>query len=178
MLVSTLIRHRATYAGIWESEATIAGVKQIFDVMASVGGIDPSFKCRTGCPGRVRNLGPAVAEKCPRQPDVVAAVNRRRAILCGDRRRLLRAGRGLGDIFGGGLGDLFDAFFGGGGSPFGGGGGGGRVSNRGEDLETTLQIDLEEAVFGGHHDVTIRTAVACDSCEATSGGTSTSGTGW
>jgi len=73
----------------------------------------------------------------------------------------------LGDVFGGGLGDLFDAFFGGGGGPFGGGGGGGRVNNRGEDLETTLQIELDEAVFGGHHDVTIRTAVACDTCEAT-----------
>ena len=60
----------------------------------------------------------------------------------------------------GGLGDLFDAFFGGGGGPFGGGGGGGRVNNRGEDLETTLQIELDEAVFGGHHDVTIRTAVS------------------
>lgn len=80
----------------------------------------------------------------------------------------------LGDVFGGGLGDLFDAFFGGSaGSPFGGGGGG-RVSTRGEDLETTLQIDLEEAVFGGQHDVTVRTAVACDTCEATGAAPGTS----
>ncbi|MGI9600486.1 MAG: molecular chaperone DnaJ [Acidimicrobiales bacterium] len=81
----------------------------------------------------------------------------------------------LGDVFGGGLGDLFDAFFGGG-SGFGGGGGGGRgAPNRGEDLETTLQVDFEEAVFGGNHEVTIKTAVACDTCEATGAqpGTST-----
>ncbi|MDH4169285.1 MAG: molecular chaperone DnaJ [Acidimicrobiia bacterium] len=80
----------------------------------------------------------------------------------------------VGDVFGGGLGDLFDAFFGGG-SPFGGGGGGrAAAANRGEDLETTLQVDFEEAAFGGNHEVTIRTAVACDTCEATGAAPGTS----
>src|SRR5438105_9383760 len=48
-----------------------------------------------------------------------------------------------------GLGDLFDAFFGG--SPFGGGGRRGRGPAgppRGADLEATLEIEFEEAVFG------------------------------
>lgn len=73
-----------------------------------------------------------------------------------------------GDPFGGGFGDIFDAFFSGGGSPFGGGGSGARGGPApGPDLETTAQIDFETAVFGGSHDVTIRTALSCTDCEAT-----------
>ena len=68
--------------------------------------------------------------------------------------------------FGANLGDIFETFFGGGGSPFGGGG---RPSGppRGEDLETVLEIDLSEAVFGGEQLVTVRTAVACEPCGTT-----------
>ncbi len=69
----------------------------------------------------------------------------------------------------GGLGDLFDAFFGGG-SPFGGGGGGrGRPMGppAGADIETVLDLTFEEAVFGARKDVDVRTAVACEVCEAT-----------
>lgn len=72
-----------------------------------------------------------------------------------------------GNPFGANLGDLFDSFFGGS-NPFGGGGQ--RRSSgppRGEDLETVLEIDLADAVFGGEQLVSIRTAVACDPCEAT-----------
>lgn len=72
-----------------------------------------------------------------------------------------------GDPFGGGgFGDIFDAFFGGGGSPFGGNG---RTSGPtpGPDLETTAEIDFELAVFGGTQDVTVRTALSCEDCEAT-----------
>lgn len=73
-----------------------------------------------------------------------------------------------GDPFGfggGGLGDIFDAFFGGGG---GFGGGAGRSGPQpGPDLETTVTIDLEAAMFGATEPVTVRTAVPCETCEAT-----------
>ncbi|MGQ0617840.1 MAG: molecular chaperone DnaJ [Acidimicrobiia bacterium] len=68
--------------------------------------------------------------------------------------------------FGGGLGDIFDAFFGGN-SPFGGGRGGQAGPPRGTDLEAVAEIDFEVAVFGGQHEVTVRTAIACDTCQAT-----------
>ena len=76
-----------------------------------------------------------------------------------------------GDPFnGGGFGDIFDAFFGGqgGGGGFGGQGQGQRSGPAaGPDLETTADIDFETAVFGGAEEVTVRTAVACEDCEAT-----------
>ena len=65
----------------------------------------------------------------------------------------------------GSLGDIFDAFFGGGATGFGGGGRGGPP--RGQDLEVVADIDFEKAVFGGEHAITVRTAVACETCEAT-----------
>lgn len=74
-----------------------------------------------------------------------------------------------GDGFGfsGGVGDIFDAFFGGG-SPFGGGGGGRRSGpQRGPDLEVVTDLSFTEAVFGTPHKVEVRTAVACEDCEAT-----------
>lgn len=75
-------------------------------------------------------------------------------------------GGGGGDPFGG-FGDIFETFFGG--SPFGGGGGGRRRAGPtpGEDLETTLEVDFESAVFGSEEEVSVRTAVACVDCEAT-----------
>jgi molecular chaperone DnaJ len=66
--------------------------------------------------------------------------------------------------FGGGLGDIFDAFFGG--STVFGGGAPRATSPRGTDLEVVAEIDFETAIFGGAHDVTVRTAVACETCEA------------
>jgi molecular chaperone DnaJ len=75
----------------------------------------------------------------------------------------------MGDPFGGfgggGFGDIFDAFFGGGGAAAGGAGRTGRAS--GPDLEVTVQIPFEAAVFGAQEEVTVRTAVACTTCEAT-----------
>jgi molecular chaperone DnaJ len=77
----------------------------------------------------------------------------------------------LGDPFGsgaGGLGDLFDAFFTGGGGPFGGGPRRGPSGPpRGPDLEVTATLDFVGAVFGVQTDVTVRTAVSCDDCDAT-----------
>lgn len=69
-----------------------------------------------------------------------------------------------------GFGDIFDAFFGGGGGPFGGGGGGGRRPSgpaRGPDLEAVAQVSFVDAVFGCQTEVPVRTAVACETCEAT-----------
>ena len=76
--------------------------------------------------------------------------------------------------FGGGgfgsLGDIFDAFFGGGAAAGGGGAGfgGGRAGPpRGQDLEIVAEVDFERAVFGGEEAITLRTAIACATCEAT-----------
>lgn len=72
-----------------------------------------------------------------------------------------------GDPFGfggGGFGDIFDAFFGGGGF------GASRAPSgppAGSDLEVTVELEFEQAVFGAESPVTVRTAVACDDCEAT-----------
>ena len=70
-----------------------------------------------------------------------------------------------GDASGGGLGDIFEAFFGGGGSAFGQGNQRRSGPPRGEDLETTVDLDLEEIVFGGDQEVSIRTAVRCEDCD-------------
>ncbi len=77
------------------------------------------------------------------------------------------AGAGFGPGFaGGGINDIFEAFFGG--SPFGGGGGRGPSGPpRGPDLEVAVDLRFEEAVFGVKRPVEVRTAVACESCEAT-----------
>ncbi|MCU1460402.1 MAG: dnaJ [Acidimicrobiales bacterium] len=73
-------------------------------------------------------------------------------------------GAGFNDPFGGGLGDIFDAFFGGGASPFGGGGRGRGGPPRGADVEVTLDLQFAEAVFGAHPEVTVRLPVECATC--------------
>ena len=75
-------------------------------------------------------------------------------------------GGGAQGPFGANLGDIFESFFGGGGSPFGGGRGPSGPP-RGEDLETVLELDLSEAVFGGEQMVSVRTAVPCEPCDTT-----------
>ena len=62
---------------------------------------------------------------------------------------------------GGGLGDIFESFFGGGG--FGGGQPSGPPS--GPDIETTITLAFEEAVFGTQAPVSVRTAITCEDCE-------------
>jgi molecular chaperone DnaJ len=64
---------------------------------------------------------------------------------------------------GGGINDIFEAFFGGG-SPFGGGGRGPSGPPRGADLELVVDLTLEEAVFGVRHPVDLRAPVACETC--------------
>jgi molecular chaperone DnaJ len=71
-----------------------------------------------------------------------------------------------GDPFGGGgLGDIFEAFFGG----FGGPGAGRQQTGpqRGSDLEVVAELDFETAVFGGEAAVRVNTLIPCDTCEAT-----------
>lgn len=68
--------------------------------------------------------------------------------------------------FGGGVGDIFDAFFGGQ-SPFGSATRTRSGPTRGPDLEVVTDLEFTDAVFGCEHKVEVRTAVACDACEAT-----------
>ena len=62
--------------------------------------------------------------------------------------------------------DIFSAFFGDGGL-----GGFGthsrRAASAGADVETVLELDLAEAVFGGAQELTVHLAVPCGDCEAT-----------
>ncbi|MDQ3294932.1 MAG: J domain-containing protein [Actinomycetota bacterium] len=69
---------------------------------------------------------------------------------------------GAGDPFGG-ISDIFEAFF-------GGAGGGATASSgppRGTDVEVIADLPFEVAVFGGEHQVRVRTAEACPDCSAT-----------
>ncbi len=63
----------------------------------------------------------------------------------------------------GGLGDLFDAFFGG--NPFGGAQRGPVGPPRGQDLEVIADVDFEVSIFGATVPVTVRTAIRCDECD-------------
>ncbi len=69
---------------------------------------------------------------------------------------------GFGGAGNAGFGDLFDAFFSG-----GAGRGGPTGPQRGVDLEVVAQLDLEDTIRGVAKDVEVRTAVSCDTCEAT-----------
>jgi molecular chaperone DnaJ len=76
------------------------------------------------------------------------------------------SGRGGSPFDTGGFADIFDAFFGQAGARFGGGAT--RTGPlRGPDLEAVAQISFEEAVFGCQTEVAVRTAVPCETCEAT-----------
>lgn len=76
----------------------------------------------------------------------------------------VNAGAGGSPFGGGGINDIFDAFFGGG-SPFGGGSRGPSGPPRGADLELIADLTLEEAVFGVRHPVDLRAPVACETCD-------------
>ena len=69
-----------------------------------------------------------------------------------------------GDPFAGGLGDLFDAFFGGGASPFGGGAPRRTGPRRGEDAEAILDLRFDEAVFGVERTLDLRQPAPCEEC--------------
>ena len=80
------------------------------------------------------------------------------------------------DVFaGGGLNDLFDAFFGGQ-NPFGGGGarrGGPAGPPRGQDMEVVADVAFEQAVFGATVPVTLRLPQRCTDCNGTGAGAGT-----
>ena len=80
------------------------------------------------------------------------------------------------DVFGGGggLNDLFDAFFGGQ-SPFGGGGGrrGPSGPPRGQDMEVVADIAFEHAAFGATVPVTLRMPRRCEDCAGSGAGAGT-----
>lgn len=62
----------------------------------------------------------------------------------------------------GGLGDILGSFFGGG---FQGGGGRGRASrSRGSDLQVTITLEFEEAVFGVEKNIEYERFVSCEHC--------------
>ena len=73
-------------------------------------------------------------------------------------------GQAGGEPFVGGLGDLFDAFFGGGASPFGGGAPQRSGPRRGEDAEAILDLRFDEAVFGVARTLDLRQPVTCEKC--------------
>ena len=79
---------------------------------------------------------------------------------------------GASEGFGGGIGDLFDAFFGG--NPFGGGGGRGAGGPagppRGQDVEAIAELDFEVAVFGSAHALTFQNLVRCGDCNGSGAG--------
>ena len=75
-------------------------------------------------------------------------------------------GGASGDPFGGGLGDLFDAFFNGmGGAQQGRGRRTGPMP--GPDAELVVELTFREAVFGVQRQVDVTTPVHCDTCEGT-----------
>jgi molecular chaperone DnaJ len=80
------------------------------------------------------------------------------------------------DVFaGGGLNDLFDAFFGGQ-NPFGGGGarrGGPAGPPRGQDMEVVADISFEQAVFGATVPVTLKLPQRCADCGGSGAGAGT-----
>jgi molecular chaperone DnaJ len=63
----------------------------------------------------------------------------------------------------GGFGDVFEAFFGGGGSMGGGRGRRSRV-RPGADALLQMSLSLDEAAFGVRRELTVETAVVCESC--------------
>ena len=73
---------------------------------------------------------------------------------------------GFEDLFGAGLGDLFQSFFGGG-STVGGRGRGQGGPPRGADMEVTVDLDFRSAVFGTSKEIRVRVPVPCATCGAT-----------
>ena len=73
-------------------------------------------------------------------------------------------GGGMGFDFDGGLGDLFEAFFG---SMAGAAGGRRRGPQVGADAEVTLRLTFAEAAFGTRKDLSVRIPVTCSACQGT-----------
>ena len=137
---------------------------------------------------RARDLHPDANPDDPTAADQFKELSRAYSILSDDdqRARYDRFGeegiRGSGgsqpgaDMFGGGLGDIFDAFFGSsGGSPFGGGGGrrGPTGPPRGQDMEIAVAITFEQSVFGDQIPVELKLPQGCSECDGSGAGSGT-----
>ena len=76
---------------------------------------------------------------------------------------------GFGDFFGGGAGgfggfsDIFSDIF----SAFGGGGGRSRVNQRGEDINVSMRLSFDEAVFGVEKIISLLRIETCAKCSGT-----------
>ena len=76
-----------------------------------------------------------------------------------------RASDPLAGFAGGGLGDIFDAFFGGAAGPFAGRGQPRQAGPPpGENVEALLDLEFHEAVLGAEKEVTVRAAMTCETC--------------
>ncbi|HEV2758651.1 MAG TPA: molecular chaperone DnaJ [Acidimicrobiales bacterium] len=82
---------------------------------------------------------------------------------------------GFEDLFGAGLGDLFNSFFGGQAGGFGQTRGRGQAGPpRGADMEVTLELDFRSAVFGASKEIRVRVPVPCTTCDASGAAPGTS----
>lgn len=85
-----------------------------------------------------------------------------------------RGGPSAEDMFGGGLGDLFDAFFGGNGANMGGAGRRGPTGPpRGQDIEVVADLSFEQAVFGDQVSVSLKLPERCSVCDGSGAGEGT-----
>ncbi len=75
------------------------------------------------------------------------------------------AGAGFGDFDFGGIGDIFESFFGG--SGFGRSSRSRSGPQKGADLKYTIQLTFEESAFGVEKEITIHRHENCDSCSGT-----------
>jgi molecular chaperone DnaJ len=134
---------------------------------------------------RARELHPDSNPGDPAAAERFKEVSRAYAVLSDDEQRARydrfgEAGVGgqsgvpnMEDLFGGGgLGDIFDAFFGGS-SPFGGGRRGPSGPPRGQDMEVAVTITFEQAVFGDQIPVDVRLPQRCDECNGSGAGEGT-----
>ena len=134
---------------------------------------------------RARELHPDSNPGDPAAAERFKEVSRAYAVLSDDEQRARydrfgEAGVGgqsgvpnMEDLFGGGgLGDIFDAFFGGG-SPFGGGRRGPSGPPRGQDMEVAVTITFEQSVFGDQIPVDVRLPQRCAECNGSGAGEGT-----
>jgi molecular chaperone DnaJ len=133
---------------------------------------------------RARELHPDANPDDPQAAERFKEVSRAYAVLSDDEQRARydrfgEAGVGgqsgmpnMDDLFGngGGLGDIFEAFFGG--SPFGSRRGP-TGPPRGQDMEVAVSITFEQAVFGDQIPVDVRLPQRCDECNGSGAGEGT-----
>jgi molecular chaperone DnaJ len=133
---------------------------------------------------RARELHPDANPDDPTSAERFKEVSRAYAVLSDDEQRARydrfgeagvsgSAGPNMDDLFGGGgLGDIFEAFFGGG-SPFGNRRGGPSGPPRGQDMEVAVTVTFEQAVFGDQIPVELKLPQTCDDCGGSGAGEGT-----